>query len=113
MIVLRALSIIVLFTMIEVLSACCDCDNTIRYGNYQIDDLSLSNLDNSGPYLNVTESNRIGKDAYGIQLNLSTVSLSCASNKNPSNFKSEGFFERSPDRNRTCIKSLGNSYSIH
>lgn len=58
-----------LLLMLEVLAACCNCDDSIHF-SYSNCSMTISNLDNSGAEPVVTQSNTISKDAFGIRVEI-------------------------------------------
>ena len=55
--------------MLELLVACCYCDQTIHY-SYSNCSMTVSNLDNTGSHPFVTPWNTVAKEAYGIRVEI-------------------------------------------
>lgn len=62
--------ILALIFLLRLISACCRCDEPSKL-HYLFDEVLVQNLDNSGEYYVVSTSERITKEAFGLQIELS------------------------------------------
>lgn len=61
--------ILALIFLLRIISACCRCGEPGKL-HYLFDEISVQNLDNSGEYDVVSTSERIAKEAFGLQIEL-------------------------------------------